>query len=136
MSRLANCSIADVQSRRLPLALDCAKAWNAHVVLKGQGTVIASPDGHAFINSTGNPGMGTAGTGDVLTGILAGLTAQFGPKSKLYDWSRTLAFGVYLHGLAGDIAYEDFSRAPLLASDLIRALPRAYQRFYEECARG
>jgi hydroxyethylthiazole kinase-like uncharacterized protein yjeF len=135
MSRLANCSIADVQSRRLPLALDCAKAWNAHVVLKGQGTVIASPDGHAFINSTGNPGMGTAGTGDVLTGILAGLTAQFGPKSKLYDWSRTLAFGVYLHGLAGDIAYEDFSRAPLLASDLIRALPRAYQRFYEECAR-
>jgi NAD(P)H-hydrate repair Nnr-like enzyme with NAD(P)H-hydrate dehydratase domain len=68
----------------------------------------------------------------VLTGILAGLTAQFGSK----DWSRTLAFGVYLHGLAGDIAYEDFSRAPLLATDLIRALPRAYQRFYEECARG
>lgn len=136
MSRLANCSIADVQSRRLPLALECAKAWNAHVVLKGQGTIVASPDGHAFINSTGNPGMGTAGTGDVLTGVLAGLTAQFGPKSKSYNWSRTLAFGVYLHGLAGDIAYEDFSRAPLLASDLIRALPRAYQRFYEECARG
>jgi ADP-dependent NAD(P)H-hydrate dehydratase / NAD(P)H-hydrate epimerase len=131
MARLAECSIADVQSRRLELALKSAKAWNAHVVLKGQGTIVASPDGHAFVNSTGNPGMGTAGTGDVLTGILAGLTAQFGAK----DWSRTLAFGVYLHGLAGDIAYEDCSRAPLLASDLIRALPRAYQRFYEECGR-
>jgi hydroxyethylthiazole kinase-like uncharacterized protein yjeF len=136
MSRLADCSIADVQSRRLPLAIESAKAWNAHVVLKGQGTVVASPDGHAFINSTGNPGMGTAGTGDVLTGILAGLTAQFTPKPGPKNWARTLAFGVYLHGLAGDIAYEDFSRAPLLATDLIRALPRAYQRFYEECARA
>jgi ADP-dependent NAD(P)H-hydrate dehydratase / NAD(P)H-hydrate epimerase len=136
MSRLANCSITDVQSHRLALALECAKAWNAHVVLKGQATIVASPDGHAFINSTGNPGMGTAGTGDVLTGILAGLTAQFPPKPGSNDWARTLAFGVYLHGLAGDIAYEDFSRAPLLATDLIRALPRAYQRFYEECARG
>jgi hydroxyethylthiazole kinase-like uncharacterized protein yjeF len=136
MSRLADCSIADVQSRRLPLAIESAKAWNAHVVLKGQGTVVASPDGHAFINSTGNPGMGTAGTGDVLTGILAGLTAQFTPKPGSKNWARTLAFGVYLHGLAGDIAYEDFSRAPLLATDLIRALPRAYQRFYEECARA
>jgi ADP-dependent NAD(P)H-hydrate dehydratase / NAD(P)H-hydrate epimerase len=132
MSRLAQCSIADVQSRRLELAQKSAKEWNAQVVLKGQGTIVASPDGHAFVNSTGNPGMGTAGTGDVLTGILAGLTAQFGSK----DWARTLAFGVYLHGLAGDIAYQDFSRAPLIASDLIRALPRAYQRFYEECGRG
>ncbi len=131
MSRLAGCSIAEVQSTRLPLALKSASAWNAHLVLKGQGTIVASPEGRAFINSTGNPGMGTAGTGDVLTGMLAGLTAQFGTE----DWARTLAFGVYLHGLAGDIAYEDFSRAPLIASDLIRAIPRAYQRFYEECAR-
>jgi ADP-dependent NAD(P)H-hydrate dehydratase / NAD(P)H-hydrate epimerase len=132
MSRLAQCSIAEVQSRRLALARKCAADWNAHVVLKGQGTIVASPDGHAFINSTGNPGMGTAGTGDVLTGMLAGLTAQFGSK----DWARVLAFGVYLHGLAGDIAYEDFSRAPLIASDLIRAIPRAYQRYYSECGRA
>jgi ADP-dependent NAD(P)H-hydrate dehydratase / NAD(P)H-hydrate epimerase len=132
MSRLADTTIKDVQSRRLEIATTSAKNWNAHVVLKGQGTIIAAPDDRAFVNSTGNAGMGTAGSGDVLTGILAGLTAQFGTK----DWPRVLAFGVYLHGLAGDIAYEDFSRAPLLATDLIRALPRAYQRFYAECGRA
>ena len=76
--------------------------------------------------------MGTGGTGDVLTGMLAGLTAQFGTE----DWARVLAFGVYLHGLAGDIAYEDFGEAPLLASDLIRAIPRAYQQFYAASDRG
>ncbi len=126
MARLAGCTIPEVQSNRLPLALKCAAEWNAHVVLKGYQTIVASPDGHAYVNSTGNPGMGTAGTGDLLTGILAGLTAQFGTA----DWPRVLAFGVYLHGLAGDLAYEEFSRAPLMASDLIHALPRAYQRFY------
>jgi NAD(P)H-hydrate epimerase len=136
MSRLADTTIKDVQSRRLELATASAKKWNAHVVLKGQGTIIAAPDGRAFVNSTGNAGMGTAGTGDVLTGILAGLTAQFPPESGAKDWARTLAFGVYLHGLAGDIAYGDFSRAPLMATDLIRALPRAYQRFYAECGRA
>lgn len=76
--------------------------------------------------------MATAGTGDVLTGILAGLTAQY-PTG---DWSRLLAFGAYLHGLAGDIAYAEIGEAPLMASDLIRAIPRAYQQFYLECGRG
>jgi NAD(P)H-hydrate epimerase len=70
--------------------------------------------------------MSTGGTGDVLTGMLAGLTAQFGTN----DWVRVLAFGVYLHGLAGDVAYADTGEAPLLASDLIHAIPRAYQEFY------
>jgi NAD(P)H-hydrate epimerase len=102
------------------------------VILKGHQTVVAAPDGQAWINSTGNPGMGTGGTGDVLTGILAGLTAQFGTS----DWWRVLGFGVYLHGLAGDIAYADSGEAPLLASDLIRELPRAYQEFYSEHGRG
>jgi NAD(P)H-hydrate epimerase len=64
--------------------------------------------------------------------MLAGLTAQFGAD----DWARALAFGVYLHGLAGDIAYADFAEAPLMASDLIRAIPRAYQQFYSECGRA
>lgn len=126
MARLAGCSIPEVQSKRLALALKSAADWNVNLVLKGHQTIVASPDGHAYINSTGNPGMGTAGTGDVLTGILAGLTAQFGTA----DWPRVLAFGVYLHGLAGDIPYAEFSNAPLMATDLIRALPRAYQKFY------
>jgi len=75
--------------------------------------------------------MASGGTGDVLTGILTGLTAQYGAES----WPEVLAFGVYLHGLAGDIAYSETGGAPLMATDLIRCLPRAFQQFYAECAR-
>jgi ADP-dependent NAD(P)H-hydrate dehydratase / NAD(P)H-hydrate epimerase len=132
MARLTGLRTDEVQARRTQLALESAAAWNAYVVLKGHNTIVAAPDGSAFINSTGNPGMGTAGTGDVLTGMLAALTAQFGTD----HWERVLAFGVYLHGLAGDIAYADFGEAPLLASDLIRAIPRAYQQFYAASDRG
>jgi len=132
MARLLSCEIKDVQARRVELALKSAVDWNAIVILKGHQTVVASPSSEAYINSTGNPGMGTGGTGDVLTGMLAGLTAQFGVN----DWARLLAFGVYLHGLAGDIAYVDHYEAPLMASDLIRTIPRAYHHFYSESGRG
>jgi len=132
MARLLGCSVPDVQARRIEIAREAAANWNACVVLKGHETVIAAPDGCAWVNSTGNPGMGTGGTGDVLTGILAGLTAQYGVDG----WPETLAFGVYLHGLAGDIAYRETGRAPLMASDLISCLPRAFRQFYSECGRG
>jgi hydroxyethylthiazole kinase-like uncharacterized protein yjeF len=132
MSRLVGRKISEVQANRLALARKAASDWNAHVILKGQYTIVAGPDGRAFVNSTGNPGMSTAGTGDVLTGMLTGLTAQFGTE----HWLRVLAFGVYLHGLAGDIAYHDTGESPLMATDLIRHLPAAYRRFYAECGRG
>lgn len=132
MARLLGCSTHEVQMRRFDIARKAAANWNAIVILKGHQTIVAAPDGQTWINSTGNPGMGTGGTGDVLTGILAGLTAQFGTS----DWWRVLGFGVFLHGLAGDIAYADSGEAPLLASDLIHALPRAYQEFYSENGRG
>jgi ADP-dependent NAD(P)H-hydrate dehydratase / NAD(P)H-hydrate epimerase len=132
MARLADCKTQDVQSRRVELSIQSASDWNALVVLKGHYTAIASPSGQVWINGTGNPGMGTAGTGDVLTGMLSGLTAQFGINS----WPHSIAFGVYLHGLAGDIAYADSGEAPLMASDLIRAMPRAFERFYFESRRG
>jgi ADP-dependent NAD(P)H-hydrate dehydratase / NAD(P)H-hydrate epimerase len=132
MARLLGSTVKDVQARRVELALKAANDWNAVVVLKGSATVVASPDGKVFINSTGNPGMATGGTGDVLTGILAGLTAQFGTS----DWLRVIAFGVYLHGLAADIGYADTGEAPLMASDLIFDIPNAYRRFYFECGRG
>ena len=131
MSRLVGRKIPEVQAERLFIAQKSASDWNAHVILKGQYTIVAAPDGRAFVNSTGNPGMSTAGTGDVLTGMLAGLTAQFGTD----DWLRVLAFGVYLHGLAGDVAYRDTGESPLMATDLIRHLPAAYRRFYAECGR-
>ncbi len=132
MARLLGSTVKDVQARRVEIALQAAADWNAIVILKGSGTVVAAPGGIAFINSTGNPGMATGGTGDVLTGMLAGLTAQFGTA----DWHRLLAFGVYLHGLAADIAYAESGEAPLMASDLIDSIPRAYQRFYSECGHG
>ena len=132
MARLLGCSTAEAQARRVEIAIKAAADWNAHVILKGYQTVIAAPDGRAWINSTGNPGMASGGTGDVLTGILTGLTAQYGADS----WAQLLAFGVYLHGLAGDIAYAETGAAPLMASDLIRCLPRAFRHFFVECGRA
>ncbi|HKW18265.1 MAG TPA: NAD(P)H-hydrate dehydratase [Terriglobales bacterium] len=121
MARLIDSTVKDVQSRRLEVARKAASDWQAFVLLKGYQTILAAPDGTVWINSTGNPGMSTGGTGDVLTGILGGLTAQFGAQS----WPLTLARGVYLHGLAGDLAAEEFGEAPLIAGDVIRSIPAA-----------
>jgi ADP-dependent NAD(P)H-hydrate dehydratase / NAD(P)H-hydrate epimerase len=124
MGRLLGATARDVQAKRLEVALDVAAKWKAFVILKGFHTILATPDGRAYINTTGNPGMATGGTGDVLTGMLAGLTAEFGTKK----WEYVLGLGVYLHGLAGDVAAERVGEAPLVASDLIEALPEAYSR--------
>ena len=91
MARLLGKSIRDVQGDRLKAAREAAKRWNAHVILKGFHTLIAAPDGAVFVNTTGNAGLAKGGTGDVLTGLLAALTAQF----KTGEWLRLLALGVY-----------------------------------------
>jgi hydroxyethylthiazole kinase-like uncharacterized protein yjeF len=124
MGRLLGATARDVQAKRLEVALDAAAKWKAFVILKGFHTILATPDGRAYVNTTGNPGMATGGTGDVLTGMLAGLTAEFGSK----NWEHVLGLGIYLHGLAGDVAAERVGEAPLVASDLIEALPEAYSR--------
>jgi hydroxyethylthiazole kinase-like uncharacterized protein yjeF len=124
MARLLGGTAREVQARRLDVALDAALRWRAHVVLKGFHSILATPSGHAYVNTTGNAGMATGGTGDALTGILAGLTAQFG----IEDWPRVLGMGVYLHGLAGDIAAARVGQAPLVATDLIEAIPEAYAK--------
>ena len=129
MARLVGSDTKQIQSQRLEVARKAAAEWNAFVILKGHQTVIAAPNGDAWINSTGNAGMATGGTGDVLTGMLAGLVAQHGAGAA------ALCFGVYLHGLAGDIAYADSGQAPLMATDLIRSIPRAYQQFFAESGR-
>jgi NAD(P)H-hydrate epimerase len=128
MARLLGITVKEVQARRLDVALEAAGRWRAHVILKGFHTILATPSGYAYINTTGNPGMATGGTGDVLTGILAGLTAQFGVE----DWARVLSLGVYLHGLAGDMAASRVGEAPLIASDLVDAIPEAYARVLAE----
>jgi len=128
MARLLGSTVAAIQHDRLGSARHAAAKYKAFVILKGFHTIVAAPNGDAFINSTGNPGMATAGTGDVLTGILAGLTAQFGTER----WERVLGLGVYLHGLAGDIAAAKVGEASLVASDLIEALPAAFARLHSE----
>ena len=99
MARLTGLTIAEIQSKRLEVARQFAREHELIVVLKGHRTLIAAPDGTVWANSTGNPGMATGGTGDVLTGIVAGLIAQH-PKQALL----ATALAVYLHGLAGDLA--------------------------------
>jgi hydroxyethylthiazole kinase-like uncharacterized protein yjeF len=122
MARLLGCTAKDVQERRLEIARKAAADWQSFVILKGHQTILAVPDGAAWINSTGNPGMATAGMGDVLTGMLAGITAQFAAKS----WPLSLALGIYLHGLAGDMASTGAGGGPIIASDLIQAVPHAF----------
>jgi hydroxyethylthiazole kinase-like uncharacterized protein yjeF len=128
MARLLGISIRAIQDDRLKAASDAAKRWNAHVILKGFHTVVASPDGNIFVNTTGNPGLAKAGTGDVLTGLLAALTAQF----KTDDWLRVLTLGVYLHGLAADIAVETMDASGVIADDLVALVPEARARLLRE----
>jgi len=132
MGRLLGVSTEKVQANRLAAAHAAAKKYNAYVVLKGFHTIVASPSGRVLINSTGNPGMATAGTGDVLTGIIAGLTAQFGVD----EWERVLGFGVYLHGLAGDLAVQRTGEGPMIAGDLIDSIPEAFARVHREIENG
>jgi NAD(P)H-hydrate epimerase len=128
MARLLGVSNAVVQSDRLGTALKAAKAWRAHVILKGFHTILATPDGHAFVNTTGNPGMAKGGTGDVLTGILAGTISQLG----LQHWEHALALGVYLHGRAGDEQIPQHEETGLLAGEIADALPDVYHRLLKE----
>jgi NAD(P)H-hydrate epimerase len=117
MARLAGASTAEVQRRRLETARAFAVETGAVVVLKGQRTIVARPDGAACVNPTGNPGMATGGTGDVLSGILGALLAR-----GLDGWTAAVA-GVYLHGAAGDDAARRRGEESLVASDLLDSIP-------------
>jgi NAD(P)H-hydrate epimerase len=122
MGRLLGLSTAEVQRSRVETARSLARRLGAHVVLKGYRTVIAAPDGQVRICPTGNPGMATGGSGDVLSGLLVGLLAQ-GVGVK-----EAAAIGVYLHGLAGDLAAEEIGEMPLMARDILARFPRALAR--------
>jgi len=128
MGRLCGTSNEKVQADRLGVALKAAAGWKAHVILKGFHTILACPDGRAFVNTTGNPGMAKGGSGDVLTGILAGMASQFG----VAHWERSLALGVYLHGRAGDEASAEKEEASLLAGEIAEAFPGTYHLFIKE----
>jgi NAD(P)H-hydrate epimerase len=120
MARLCGTSVVAVQSDRVGTARRFATERACVVVLKGQRTVIALPDGNVFINPTGTPAMATAGSGDILTGIIAGLLAQF-PK----DAEDAVLAAVWLHGRAGELGAAELGEQSLTATDLLRYLPRA-----------
>jgi NAD(P)H-hydrate epimerase len=121
-ARLLGCSVTDVQADRVASARRLAAESGAIVALKGARTVVAEPGGYVALNPTGNPGMATGGTGDVLTGMAGGLLAQgLAPGLAL----RT---AVYLHGLAGDVAAQARGPAGLVAGDLADAVPEALRR--------
>ena len=116
MARLLNVSIEQVQSDRLAHAREFAAARRVHVVLKGHRTIIAGPEGRSFVNLTGNAGMATGGTGDLLTGMIAAWFAQ------ILDPEGACKLAVYLHGTAGDLAEADEGEVALLPSDIAERL--------------
>ncbi|OFV98987.1 MAG: hypothetical protein A3F68_13405 [Acidobacteria bacterium RIFCSPLOWO2_12_FULL_54_10] len=121
MARLTGKSITQIQSQRVKIARDFAMRHRVFVVLKGYRTLIAEPGGQVYVNPTGNAGMATAGTGDVLTGIIAGLLAQNLDEQT----GKVISAAVYWHGAAGDAAEEHTGELSLIATDLIAAMPEA-----------
>jgi NAD(P)H-hydrate epimerase len=126
MSRLVGSTVEAVQADRAGAARRFAMERKVTLVLKGHRTLIAFPDGRVWINPTGSPAMATGGTGDILTGFVAGLMAQFP-----HDADRAVAAAVYLHGRAGELGAADIGEKPLVATDLLRYFPQAL----EACAR-
>jgi NAD(P)H-hydrate epimerase len=120
MARLAGCTGTEIQADRVGVARRLAAERRVVVVLKGQRTVIAHPDGRVFVNPTGTPGMATAGSGDILTGMIAGLLAQW-PDHR----EEALLAAVWLHGRAGELAAEASTEWCMTATDLLRHLPDA-----------
>ena len=123
MARLVGCSTADVQKDRLGVARKFAREHEVIVVLKGHRTLVVQPDGEAWLNTSGNPGMATGGTGDILTGMVAAMIAQ-NPKEPM----MAVCTAVHLHGLAGDLMSEIVGEHSLVATDLLRGLPDAFER--------
>lgn len=119
MARLAGTTVARIQRDRIGAAYGFATRRGVHVVLKGARTVIAAPDGAVTVNTTGNPGMATGGSGDVLTGVVAAWLGQ------VEDVGAAVALAVYLHGLAGDLAAREVGEIGVIARDIARQLGRA-----------
>lgn len=122
MSRLSGLSVQEVNQSRTETAVKFANNYGVVCVLKGAGTVIADKEGRALINTTGNSGMATGGSGDVLAGIISAFLAQ---GAEALD---AAAAGVYLHGLAGDIAKDRFGKISMLPTDLIDCIHIAFEK--------
>lgn len=122
MARLAGKSVEEVQANRLETARDFVRTHGVTLVLKGSRTLVAHPDGRVAVNTSGNPGMAKGGSGDLLTGVIAGLLAQFKD-----DVVRAVEAAVYLHGFAADLAVCDADERTLLATDSLKFFSRAFR---------
>lgn len=122
MSRLTSLSKDFIEKNRRKVTVDFAKKFQCTVLLKGHRSVVASAEGRVYINETGNPGMATAGSGDVLTGMIAALLGQG------LSGFEAAKYGAYLHGLAGDLAAKKISQTALLATDIIDYIPQALRQ--------
>ncbi|MEL7648332.1 MAG: NAD(P)H-hydrate dehydratase [Sedimentibacter sp.] len=120
MARLLGTSAGELRKNIPETARSFSSQYDSYLVLKGARTVIACPDGRVFVNTTGNPGMATAGSGDVLTGIIASFIGQG------IEITQALKAAVYIHGLSGDMAAAELGEYSLIAGDLIRYLPHAF----------
>ena len=126
MSRLLDCSLEEVESDRVATAQKAAQEWKQVVVLKGAHTVIAAPDDRLAISPFANPGLASAGTGDVLAGSIVGFLAQ-----GLSPYEAAVA-GVYVHGAAGEMATTAMGNAGTVAGDLLPLLPRVLKKIRTE----
>jgi NAD(P)H-hydrate epimerase len=130
MARLAGITVAEVQANRMEVARGYAQRMGVTLVLKGARTLIAHPDGRVAVNTTGNPGMAKGGSGDVLTGLVAGMLAQYPAQA-----SRAVEAAVTLHGLAGDLAVRLGDQHTILATDSLAQLSQAF-RFHSRGSNG
>ncbi len=122
MARLLGWDVNRVQTERVEATCELSRRYRATVVLKGKYSLLCGPSGRVFVNPTGNPGMACAGSGDVLSGLILGLAAQFGPET---DLERLVCAAVWLHGRSGDLAASVLGQLPLKAGDLIDHLAAA-----------
>jgi len=127
MARLTGRAAAEIQAQRVEVTREFSQRYGLTLVLKGFRTLIADPSGQVWVSPTGNPGMATGGTGDVLTGLIAGLLAQSPARAP----SEVATAAVYLHGLGGDLAAADLGQPSMLAGDLLERVPRAYKLLAE-----
>lgn len=119
LSRLTGKNVGYINMNRIDIAIELAKEWNVILVLKGAPTVVASPEGRCFVNTTGSSALATAGSGDVLTGIIAGFCAQG------VDIFLSSVLGVFIHGLSGDLAAERKTEYSVIAGDVMDKIPDA-----------
>ena len=129
MARLTGKGIPEIQEDRIEILQETAKALKAVIVLKGAHSLIGSPGGRIWINLSGNPGMATAGSGDVLTGTIAAMACRG------FALAEAVKVGVFLHGLAGDLAADTIGEDGMTAEDIMEMVPdavRTYREHYEE----